>query len=664
MGSQDRQGGKDLKNYLESMKRRNVLAGSAAALTAGLAGCQGDGGGDETTTTTTSGDTTTDGDGMDTTTEGDGDTTTQTTESMGAPQDANWDVSITPRAPPDQIHFNRYNPQQNARGTWAWDSMATSHPGLSDSLFSPVLLDDFNWNSGDLTLRFTLPDTQWWDGTQVDSEDLWTKAMMEAATNRRAHRALASGYEQPDERTLLMKFASSSNPSIIQTQAIFRKMDTPYDQGGGFFGDKADRVWDAYQGSPGEWDTDVLETISSELTTGRISQDQAFGNSLFQHEEYTSQGINCSINEGHWLADQWQGMDGATLHYAPQQDVTVQQFLTGTTEVQNNLPSNLRAEAPESAIRILGPDSLGIGPAWNQEREPWDDINARKAMMEALDRTRVIDNLPNADIWTVDETITGVSATESLYIQDDHFDAFPSYSVEGNQSRADELMSQVDGMSKSGGTWMLNEEALTLEIVQPSGGTREAAGQTVSGLLQDWGIDTNIQVDSETYWGQTFPGSNFDMTVTACMGWRFYPYNGFSEDVAGIGSLNFARNLAYPGADPGDGSFSDRIVGEIDAPPVGSDSMSYPDDYTETYEPPALMKELEGSADQERNKELITEIAWVYATTLPAGPMGYGGSTAWITDDDWNVPEEGTPDRTLPRSQALVGKGSITPKRQ
>ncbi|MFB6219227.1 MAG: ABC transporter substrate-binding protein, partial [Halobacteriaceae archaeon] len=366
---------------------------------------------------------------------------TTTAEQMAAPLDDTWDVAISPRAPPDKLHWNRYNPKQNARGTNAWDIMAFTHPGTEDRLFAPALLEDFSWDSSGPTLVFKLRDTKWWDGTQVDSQDLWTKAMMEAATNRRAHRVVANEYKQPDARTLRMKFGTSANPQVMQTQAIFRGMDTPYDQADKFFGNKADRVWDAHQGfSDGEnqWETEVLKTVSEELTTERIPQDKAFGNGLFKHTSYSSQQIKAELHEGHWNSDAWQGVD-SVMHYAPKSDQQISLFLGDTTERQGSLPKDLQNEAPDHAVRITGANSTGQGLSWNQTVEPFDNLDVRKGMLFGIDRKRVTENLPSADLWTVDKVITGVSATESLYIQDKHFDAFPRYGgVTGDKARAEE----------------------------------------------------------------------------------------------------------------------------------------------------------------------------------------------------------------------------------
>ncbi|MFB6219228.1 MAG: hypothetical protein ABEH77_08665, partial [Halobacteriaceae archaeon] len=222
-----------------------------------------------------------------------------------------------------------------------------------------------------------------------------------------------------------------------------------------------------------------------------------------------------------------------------------------------------------------------------------------------------------------------------------------------------------DRLSKSNGTWMLNESSWSFTLKEYKS-QQVAAAQTIKSIYDDMGISVSVQkIEGGTYWGQMYPGSNFDATVSTVMGWRFYPYNGFNEDVIGIGSLNFARNNAYPGAVPNENT-PPRVKGEIDAPPVGATGQpsgtGIDADYSKTYKPPELMKELLTSSDPERNRELITTIGWIAGTTLPTGYLHYSGTSTWLTNDDWNIPPEDSPNREA--NVRFLQGGYLTPKRE
>lgn len=600
----------DGTSSLREMSRRDAIKASALGISVGVAGCAGNDSNGTTTGSTPSG----------TTTESNSNETPAESNSNAKPVESTYQLASL-RAPPQELHYNFYNPQQRTSRGFVWDKLAETHYGLDGGeLFYPMMAKSWEMDTENMTFTINLrEDTTWWhNGEQVTSKDVWTMAMLEYY-NREAFHVATESFEMPDDKTFVMHLAGETNPKILQQQALTRVMATPYSH----FGDWADEIANNLSDEPG------YQAIMEEIATKRI--DEVIGNGPFRITGADRQKYTTEVHEGHWATDPWieANAEGATLTFA-NPDRQKQLAFSDQIDHYNGVSQAVMNNIPDHFERVNVPATASFGLGLNHNREPLGDRRVRKALMYLLDREAVAGNMgPNN---TVPEYITGISATQDVYIPEgDVRDQYLQYRVDRN--KATQLLKDA-GLSKQGGSWRLpdgSEWTIALKFMSGNSSFVQA-GQTIVGQLSQFGINAELQtVDASQYWGELWTTNDFEAYAMYWGGWRPYPSNGLTA------SLYSHRhdNIGYPALR--------KNGGKIDVPmPIGEENGSM-----KTVNVEALITELSNSSDEKRNTEILRTLAWVYNQTLPELPMSRSNAVHWFDSENWNIPDKGSKHRKI-----------------
>lgn len=534
--------------------------------------------------------------------------------------------------PPSDTHYNEYNAAQRAPRIFLSDYLAEMHYGLEDELFYPVMLDSWEYTQEEDTFTMTLKDTTWWHNDEpVTSQDLWTMCMLEYHDQdvlKSSVDPTPDNFEMVDEKTLQIHLNGETNPRMLEQQTITWKA-RPYSH----FKEEAESIADNLD------DEEHFRNVHEELASRRIGE--PIGNSLWKITDSNRREFTAEIHEGHFGAEPWLDMEGATLEFADG-DRRRSLAFSSQTDVYQGIDESVLNEIPDEFERFDTPEEAGFGIGVNMEIEPYDDVRVRKALMHIINRENVAEN--QGVNHTPAESVTGISVEVDTYIDD--LSRYPTY--ETDNERATELLENA-GLSREGNSWNLPDGS-PWQVDMRFAPWATEMGHTVSGQLEEFGIGTELQTtDASQFWGDIWNNmveNEIEMWPLYWGGWRPYPINGLAA------ALHNTRhdNIGYPGFE--------ENSGQVEVPmPIGN-----VDGDMSTINLDELFAELGNSPDTERNKEIFQTLAWVFNQTLPELPITQRFSVTWINSQGLNVPDEDSKHRECNMPQyTLPATGDITP---
>lgn len=535
--------------------------------------------------------------------------------------------------PPSETHYNSFNAAQRAPRAFVTDYLAEMHYGLEDSMYYPVMLENWEYNMENDMFTMTLKETTWWHNDEpVTSQDLWTTFMLEYHDQDVLQSSVdpdPNNFETVDEKTLRIHLNGKTNPKMLKQETVTLKA-RPYSH----YKDEAESIAENLD------DEKHFREVNKKLASRRI--EDPIGNSLWKVTDRDRRKFTSDIHKGHYGADPWLDAEGATLEFADS-DRRRQMVLSGDTDVYLGIGQAVVENISDKYERFDTPEEAGFGIGVNMKIKPYDDVRVRKALMYIINRKNVAKNQGvNHDPA---ETVTGISMNVDTYIDEPNM--YPIYETDHN--RATKLLEDA-GLSQDGGSWNLPDGS-QWQINMTFAPEATEMGQTVSGQLEEFGIKTELQTtDSSQFWGEIWTNiveQGIEMWSMYWGGWRPYP-------IAGLGAaLQNTRhdNIGYPG-------FSEN-KGKVEVPmPIGDANGDM-----QTINLNKLFDELGGSADTKRNKEIFGTLAWVFNQTLPELPMTKRFSVTWINGEGLNVPGPDSKHRKCNLPQyTLPATGDITPK--
>jgi peptide/nickel transport system substrate-binding protein len=203
-------------------------------------------------------------------------------------------------------------------------------------------------------------------------------------------------------------------------------------------------------------------------------------------------------------------VDTIIYRVIPDLNVVVAQLLTGELDLAQVEPLNvdtLTAAGNIDLLTRLQPSAFCL--YMNNTREPFDDRMVRRALLMALDRQEI-----------VDEILLGYGIVASS----SHSPAFGPYFHEGlephpfDPDAAAEILEEA-GWSREGGVWAKDGESLSFGLMVDAGNpTRENIALVAQQYWQDFGAEVDLEIEEWSVYierGNANPG-DYDVRT----GWR------------------------------------------------------------------------------------------------------------------------------------------------
>jgi len=572
-------------SYSNVINRRRFIELTGVTGASALAGC---GGGS------------TDSGGADNSSDGstdDGDSTDNSTDNGSGEMQVH-DAALTDftnQIVPANQQFNAFNPTNNAPNNLLFDDWVRYN--YEEGSFIPNAISDWSHNGStfEMTVREGLT---WDDGDPVTAEDFVVHLRLLRTVGEPVWEYTES-VEAADDRTVILNFSETPNPTLLKHQ-LFGANQVQY---------KASK----YKQFVG--DSEGLAQFSDQdpIASGPWSLESAGQQKLVmsrREDHPDSENINFSRTEKSFI----------------ESNQAVQQALmSGGLDSANNLfvPPRVVANFPDTVTEARLPNKWGLGITFNHEDRHVGNRKVRQAIAHAINREAVVNNAGPRTKSTPD-VLTGIPAGDQERWIGDEMDSYRTYGKDSrNTDRVDQLMDEA-GYSKDSGTWKDdNGNPVELPLLVPAGWSDWVSGvQTAADQLSQAGF--NASADARSYGslgGQAWTQGEFRMTAFYWLpgGARSaFPYFGLEHQLV---HSSETINHGYPD--------------EVTVPErTGSGEI--------TVTPADRLNELTTTTDDATIQEIVHQQAWVANVDLPMMPLTEKRIQVWLTDDEWDIPEEGS----------------------
>ena len=553
---------------------------------------------------------------------GDGDTTTEDDGSGGTMTEAGdqiYDerhVGMTNQSPSD-VQFNPHNPSGYSQIALdlIFDKFARYNFGNNEWIPEAIESWEHTGDTFELTLREGMT---WSNGESITAEDV--------ALFLRIGKKMGNAYADytgeittEGDLTTVMQLSGDVSPDIVEIDVLANGwVQTP------------PSVFQEYLDN-----FDSMEEDEALRQLQDFAWNEPIASGPFAFDKASGSQLDTTRRADHEYADNinfekyaFQFIDGNQAVHQAVKELDIDSVFTTFT------PPRIVAQYPDAVEMVTTPSLWGYGLYPNHsDEEVTSDRAVRQAIAFAIDRETVVQNAgplsKSAPDWEV-----GIANDTQESALGDRAGDFETYGkAEKLTDRATQVLDEA-GYSKDGDTWKDgNGSAIRLPLLVPSGWTDWiTAAETVVDHLTEFGF--KAEVDSrgfgtlqETIW----PNSNF---VLSSGGWNAGPPQGalpyFSlrhmliQNFRGI-------NYNYPAADSSRGGSS----ADVSVPDIGD----FGGDDAMTVNPSERLTELSQTNDDATADEIVKEQAWVTNVDLPMIPIAEKQEQSFLTEDDWDIPE-------------------------
>lgn len=508
-------------------------------------------------------------------------------------------VGATNVGVPANMHYNPHNTQKYASwsGEMVFDKFAQYH--FEKGEFIMYALSD--WEVGAESATLTIRDgLTWHNGDDATARDLKTKLLIEKKIGNSLWDYTES-VEATGDKTVELTFSEQTNPVVVKHTLAEMRFDTKHSVYKEYLDKEAGKVQsfkytENVQGTgPFKFTGDADK---QSLTLERFADHPDASNVNFTKYRYLYMPDNPQMHAG---------------------------LLGGKLDVAMSLftPPKVAANLPDAVNEVRVPAKWGYGLLPNHDDEIMGQREVRQAIMHVINRDQVKENAGPRTKSTPDVP-SGIAVADQDRWLGDEMDTYESYGQAKTQSKKAAELLESAGFKKQNGSWKTSEgKTVKIPIKQFAGwGDWVTASQTIADQLNSFGFDASVTtVPTGQMWGQLIEG-NFRLATAFWLpgGPRSaFPYYPLRHQ---IDLTPWQRGHNYP-------------EGAIEVPARNGSG-------TTEIDPKAVISQIPSATDESKTKELVRKAAWHNNQDLPMLSLLEKREQSFITEDEWDVPEEGS----------------------
>lgn len=606
--------------------RRQWLKVTGAGLTTGaLAGCSAS---DDPSTTTSDETTTTDSGG--------GDDETTTSETGGEPMDSMFTLPSNPDVARKDLGFNNFNSEN--KSIQIQSTMAEVLMGIDSETgeIVPHIVEDVQF--GDETMTATVnTDYGWSNGEPITAKDIETQITIQLGHDYSVGDFVES-VTAVDDETAEFELTGEVNPDILTQEVFLSNLETSHQ----VFGDYAKRFKEA---SSEEEKKAVQKDIQNLVITFDENVDKLITSGPVKLGDVNNKRVKMVPNENHPHSDKI-NYDGVEFLWV--KDSSAAQSLLKSDRLdsmEGQLSKSYLDSLPDHHESVDLPEFGGNAIEFYLQDELYGDVRVRKAFNYLIDQ-----KLMSKASDFISQPVKYMGGTPDYlleqYVPEETLEKFPTY--ERDPEKAASLLKDA-GFTEEGGKWYKPDgEQWKPKIGVASGSTDRIKEISVAvSLLKKAGVEAQMSIqESSSYWKGI---RQRDYRVaTYAWGSRSQRHPYFDYNYMWIGRNYNDQNEAWSG-----------LPDEVEVPGTVGD----PDSEKETWNIREMTTELGKTQDEERQRELITQLAWTYNQHVIDIPVSASTVNIVMTRDHWNYPSKSEmTDQRLGGAQPLLRQGRLQAK--
>lgn len=530
-------------------------------------------------------------------------------------------VGATNNGVPSDLQFNMYATQNIASyaALDVFDQYMKYDPVNGE--FVPYAISDYSIDGK--TVELTIRDgLTWHDGDDVTAQDIITQFKMLNLINNPVTDFVESTEKGGDDKTVVLNLKGKTNQMILLHQLAQLRVNCKHE------------IFKQY--------IDDAEGLQGFMWHGK--DQEIIGSGPWQFDNKDGQQITLTRYADHPDADGINYNEYQYL-YRSSNEQGHQGLLGGELDVHISLfaPPPVVKNFPDSVVEANPPAKWGYGICFNHDNKHFGNRKVRQAVAHVVDRQAVVDNA-GPRTKTPAPVPCGIAPDDVSRWLGDSQSKFEDYGVDASQTDKAASLLKEAGYSKQGGTWQKDGEKLKVNYISPAGWTDwTTATETVADQLNSFGIDTSVNTLPGSDWTNRFIEGNFTMGA-------FYWLPGQPRSAFPYFPLRY--QLVAPAINHGHKYPADKKF-TLEGMDGGDMSIT----------PKSAFEKLAVTTDEDKVTELVRQLAWHNNKELPFLSMVGKLEQSWVTNDDWDVPKEGSdiyqikwPANWLPRQGKLQAK--------
>lgn len=463
--------------------------------------------------------------------------------------------------------------------------------------FHPHFVEE--WDVGETTMTLSLRDDfTWGNGDPITAEDV----VMQLEIQEHLGDSLwdfAEGAEAVDEGTVEITYPEGTNREIIERSVLTNAMDHPPAD----FGDVYEEILDG-------GDPDLFFEIEEPTPSGPVELSDESGG----YHAY-------SIRDDHPLSENY-NWNGYRMGYRDSNTSAHQSFAAGELDGIHSLfadPGTME-QFPDSLEEIQIPGMFGFAIVFNHDDEHFGERAVRQAFHHAIDETQVIENVGASTKMEFDAPV-GLTANAIDTWLGDSIDRYESY--DQDLDRVEELLTDAGFERNGDDIWERDGRELEAPVIGPASWSDWAlTASTIVDQLSQAGFAATEDMREGGAWGQAAAEGDFKVIAEEHTEGgdpaNNYPFFSlrykFMNDKHGAESyFNYPDEVTVPAMD-GDGELTVN--------------------FEETFE------EFASTNDEERIREIVEELAWVFNQDLPMAMIQEKQEQTFLSRDGWEFPDD------------------------
>lgn len=466
-------------------------------------------------------------------------------------------------------------------------------------------LKELQVNGQEATLTFR-DDLAWDNGDEWTTEDLDVQLQLAEKTGTSLWGYL-DDYEIVDDKTARLILSGTTNPQIIKFELTNFFVDTKAD---------THEQWldkDASEFLQWEWEDPVASGAFS-----FVSKDQQAFEFESNSEFYNADNVNFDTymlqsfggnNAQHQALISGEELDAASSLFAPPE--IVEQF-------------------PDHIVEVNIPAKWGYGIVFNHDDPHFGQRAVRQAVAHVINRQAIVDNAGPRSKF-VSQTPCGIAPQDQEYWLGDWMGDFETYGPESSQTdKATQLLEDA-GYTKQDGTWQDSDgNTIGGEYYSPASWTDwTTMTQTVVDQLNNFGLDLTINTLPTNDWFSQYSSGDFGMG-------SLYWLPGGSRSTFPYFPLRYQLWEEEIG---GGHNYREKSQSEQTIPGRGGGEM--------TITPLEVTEQIAQQPSDDESRQYVQQAAWHSHIELPFLGLVSKYEQSWVTDDEWTVAAEDSPNRKV-----------------
>ncbi len=471
-------------------------------------------------------------------------------------------------------------------------------------------LEEWEFEEDQATLTFR-DDLSWSNGDQVTTEDIDVQFQLLEKTGSQLT-SFVDSTEVVDDLTYQLTLTGPTNPQMVKFALSNTWVDTPASE----FEQFVDR--DASELQTWVWE----ENSDNVLTSGP-----------FKYEDRNQQNWNFSRNEEYRLSEninfsEWT-FDAYSEASVPQQD-----FSAGGKRFDSAWSMFAAPETVDSfqdyvvEIRsILA--KWGYGMVFNHDDEIFGDRAVRQAIAYIVNREQMVENSGPRTKFAA-SVPCGIAPKDIDTWLGDTKSNFETYGVGESQTEKATQVLEDAGYTKNNGTWENSDGTkVQAEYLTPGGWSDFTTNtNTVVDQMNSFGFDISVATRPTSDWQGAISESNFKIATFYWLPGQArstFPYFPLEHQLR-FTAMNGGHNYPFD---------SEQTIPAMD----GSGET--------TVTPIETVEQIAEQPTNDDARPLVQEAAWHNNVDLPFLSLVSKFEQSWLTNDEWDVVEEGDPDRAV-----------------